>query len=118
MLSQQWGPSGTKLDRILNALDSKFSEECSIAPDQSAELTFQCCNFILRNQVPLTNLTHEIESKYKELGNLRAQIDHYTVLRTESEANLENQLVAANVTKLQLDSSLTSRHSSRHMALN
>jgi hypothetical protein len=66
------GLTGKKLDLILNALDSKFTEDDSIAPDQFAELLLQCCFFILKNQVPLKNLLQEIESKYKESDNLKA----------------------------------------------
>jgi hypothetical protein len=97
------GLSGTKLDLILNALDSKFSEDASILPDQSAELIFECCYHILRNQVPLTSLSQEIESKYKELDSIKAQIDHYNVLRSESEANLKKQLATANIVDSQLE---------------
>lgn len=97
------GLTGKKLDLILNALDSKFTEDDSIAPDQFAELLLQCCFFILKNQVPLKNLLQEIESKYKVSDNLKAQSNHYNVLRTESEANLKSQLAAADVIESPLE---------------
>jgi len=92
-----------KIESLLQAVNSIFTEDASISPQLAAKLVHQICNMILKYNVAPNKLAEQLESKYRELDDINEKIKENKNQLAESEYEKNVTLEKNNSTLEQVE---------------